>query len=154
MGTRNRPGFIIQRIFTRLTLSRIQFFAANRTVGVRDFDQMGVVVDWVDACRKGDLVMLLDLYADDGQVECTCNGMHLYRGRRELETYWAPKLSAFSSAGFGLEEIHPAQNGIALEYSVAGALRVRASFRFSSEGKINSTLCEPALQSSHDCGAC
>lgn len=121
---------------------------------MRDFDQMGLVVDWVDACRKGDLAMLLDLYADDGEVECSCNGTHLYRGRSELETYWGPKLSAFSSAGFGLEEIHPAQNGIDLEYSVAGALRVRASFRFSADGKIHSTLCEPARQGSHDCGAC
>ena len=121
---------------------------------MRDFDQMGLVVDWVDACRKGDLAMLLDLYADDAELECTCNGTRLYRGRRELETYWGPKLSAFSSAGFGLEEIHPAQNGIDLEYSVAGALRVRASFRFSPEGKIYSTLCEPAQQGSYDCGAC
>ncbi|MDH6257012.1 nuclear transport factor 2 family protein [Bradyrhizobium sp. BR13661] len=119
-----------------------------------DFDHMGLVVDWVDACRKGDLATLLDLYADDGEVECSCNGTQRYRGRRELETYWGPKLNAFSSAGFGLEEIHPAPNGIDLEYSVAGALRVRASFRFSAEGKIYSTLCEPAQQGSHDCCAC
>ena len=121
---------------------------------MRDFDQMGLVVDWVDACRKGDLTTLLDLYADDGEVECMCNGTQLYRGRRELETYWGPKLNAFSSAGFGLEEIHPAQNGIDLEYSVAGALRIRATFRFSAEGKIHSTLCEPAQQGPHHCGAC
>ena len=122
---------------------------------MRDFDQMGLVVDWVDACRKGDLATLLDLYADDAEVECTCNGTpFFYRGRRELETYWGPRLSAFSSAGFGLEEINPAPNGIDLEYSVAGALRVHASFRFSPEGKIYSTLCVPARQGSHDCGAC
>ena len=121
---------------------------------MRDIDQMGLVVDWVDACRKGDLATLLDLYADDAELECTCNGTKIYRGRRELETYWGPKLSAFSSAGFGLEEILPAQNGVDLEYSVAGALRIRASFRFSVEGKIYSTLCEPGQQGSHDCGAC
>ncbi|WP_456622540.1 MULTISPECIES: nuclear transport factor 2 family protein [unclassified Bradyrhizobium] len=119
-----------------------------------DFDQMGIVVDWVDACRKGDLATLLDLYADDAQVECTCNGTRSYRGRRELETYWGPRLSTFSSAGFGLEEINPEPHGIDLEYSVAGSLRIRASFRFSPEGKIDSTLCGPARQSSHDCGAC
>ena len=122
---------------------------------MRDFDQMGLVVDWVDACRKGDLATLLDLYADDAEVECTCNGTQfLYRGRRELETYWGPRLSAFSSAGFGLEEINPVPNGIDLEYSVAGALRIHASFRFSPEGKIYSTLCVPARQGSHNCGAC
>lgn len=121
---------------------------------MRDFDQMGLVVDWVDACRKGDLAMLLDLYAEDAELKCTCNGTRLYRGRRELESYWGPKLGAFASAGFGLEEIHPAQNGVDLEYSVAGALRVRMSFLFSAEGKIHSALCEPAKQGPHDCGAC
>jgi hypothetical protein len=121
---------------------------------VRDFDQMGLVVDWVDACRKGDLATLLDLYADDAEVECTCNGKHSYRGRSELEAFWRPQLSTFSSVGFGLEEIKPVPQGVDLEYSIAGALRIHASFRFSPEGKIYSTLCVPARQSSHDCGAC
>nr|WP_249803372.1 nuclear transport factor 2 family protein [Bradyrhizobium sp. 21] len=115
---------------------------------------MGIVVDWVDACRNGDLATLLDLYADDAQVECTCNGTQHYRGRGELEAYWGPRLSTFSSAGFGLEEINPVAHGVDLEYSVAGALRIRASFCFSSEGKIYSTLCEPARQNAHSGCAC
>lgn len=119
-----------------------------------DFDQMGIVVDWVDACRKGDLAALLDLYADDAQLQCTCNGTQRYRGQGELEAYWQPRLSAFTSAGFRLEEIHPAPNGIDLEYSVADALRIRASFRFSPEGKIYSTMCEPARQNAHHGCAC
>ena len=120
-----------------------------------DFDQMGIVVDWVDACRKGDLATLLDLYADDAEVECMCDGRHFsYRGRHELETYWGPRLSAFSSAGFGLEEINPAPDGVDLEYSVAGSLRVHASFRFSEQGKIYSTQCTPSRQNSHDGCAC
>lgn len=120
-----------------------------------DFDQMGIVVDWVDACRKGDLAALLDLYADDAQVECTCNGTQRRRGRSELEAYWQPRLSAFSSAGFALEEIHPVPHGgVDLEYSVAGALRIRVSFRFSPEGKIYSTMCEPARQNAHHGCAC
>ncbi|WP_407187034.1 nuclear transport factor 2 family protein [Bradyrhizobium centrosematis] len=120
-----------------------------------DFDQMGIVIDWVDACRKGDLAMLLDLYADDAELECTCSGTQRYRGRGELENYWAPRLGAFSSAGFGLEEIRPAPHGVDLEYSIAGALRIHASFRFNPEGKIYSTLCEPAHQNAHDgCCAC
>ena len=120
-----------------------------------DIDQMGIVVDWVDACRKGDLATLLDLYADDAEVECTCNGTQFsYRGRRELEIYWGPRLSTFSLAGFGLEEISPVPHGIDLEYSVAGSLRIHASFRFSAEGKIYSTLCEPAQQDPHDGCAC
>lgn len=119
-----------------------------------DFDQMGIIVDWVDACRKGDLAALLDLYADDAQLECTCDGTRRYRGRSEIEAYWQPRLSTFSLAGFGLEEIHPASHGVDLEYSVAGALRIQASFRFSPDGKIRSTLCEPAQQNAHDGCAC
>ncbi len=111
-----------------------------------DFDQMGLVVDWVDACRTGDLATLLDLYADDARVECTCSGTRSYRGRGELATYWGPRLSAYCSAGFGLEDINPVPHGVDLEYSVAGALRIHASFRFSADGKIHSTLCEPARQ--------
>ena len=119
-----------------------------------DFDPIGIAVDWVDACRKGDLATLLDLYTDDAELECTCNGMKRYRGRRELESYWGPRLSGFSSAGFVLEEIKPTPHGVDLEYSIAGSLRIRASFRFSAEGKIDSTQCTPSRQNSHDGCAC
>lgn len=119
-----------------------------------DFDQMGLVIDWVDACRKGDLASLLDLYADDAQLECACNGTQRYRGRSELETYWRPRLTTFVSAGFGLEEIAPALHGVDLEYSIAGSLRIRASFCFSREGKIVSARCVPAPQGPHDECAC
>lgn len=119
-----------------------------------DFDQMGIVVDWVDACREGDLATLLDLYADDARLECTCNGTHSYHGRNELETYWRPRLSTYSAAGFGLEEITPVPHGIDVEYSVAGSLRIHATFRFSPEGKIYSTLCEPARQNPPDRACC
>ena len=29
------------------------------------FDAIGVVVDWIDACRRGRLASLLELYAND-----------------------------------------------------------------------------------------
>ena len=37
-----------------------------------DFDQVALVVDWLDACRNRDLAALLDLYADDAMFECGC----------------------------------------------------------------------------------
>jgi hypothetical protein len=121
---------------------------------VNDFDQMGIVVDWLDACRKGDIETLLDLYADDACLECQCHGAQLYRGRGELDAYWRPRLGAFSSVGFSLEEISPASAGIALEYSIAGALRIRAWFGFSGDGKIFQTICEPARHNPRDCCSC
>jgi hypothetical protein len=115
---------------------------------------MGIVVDWVDACRNGDLKSLLDLYTEDASLECQCDGTRLYRGRRELAAYWGPRLDVFSAAGIGLEEIRPAPQGVELEYSIAGSLRVHASFGFSSEGKIFSTCCGPSRRNPRDCGAC
>jgi ketosteroid isomerase-like protein len=137
-----------------VALSRGRFFRGRQDCGVSDFDPMGIIVDWVDACRKGDLPTLLDLYTEDAELECSCNGRQRYCGRSELESYWAPRISAFSSAGFGLEEIKPAPHGIDVEYSVAGSLRFHASFRFSADGRIHSTLCTPSRQNGHDGCAC
>jgi hypothetical protein len=121
---------------------------------VDDFDQIGIVVDWVDACRKGDLASLLDLYADDASLECQCDGLSFYRGRSELETYWQKRLAVLSTVGVRLDEITPSTHGIELEYSIAGSLRVRATFGFSAGGKIVRTRCEPARQDQSDCAAC
>jgi hypothetical protein len=135
-------------------ISRHQILCGSQDYGVSDFDQMGVVVDWLDACRKGDLGTLLDLYAEDASLECQCDGAHLYSGRSALEAYWGPRLGPFSSAGFGLEEIGPARQGVELEYSVAGSVRFRAWFGFSADGKIACTTCRPSAQHPSDCRAC
>ena len=34
------------------------------------FDPLGVVVDWLDACRSGELNALLDLYDERATLEC------------------------------------------------------------------------------------
>ncbi len=121
---------------------------------VSDFDQIGIVVDWLDACRTGDLASLLELYAEDGSLECQCDALRLYCGRDELESYWAPRLGGFASAGYKLEEIRPAPHGVELEYSLAGSLRIRVLFAFNAEGKIHRTICQPARQKPPDCCAC
>jgi len=43
-----------------------------------DFDQIAVVVDWLDACRRRDLEALLELYADGASAVCDCSGMQLH----------------------------------------------------------------------------
>ena len=40
----------------------------------KDVDQIAVVVDWLDACRRRELGALLDLYASDASLECGCDG--------------------------------------------------------------------------------
>ena len=56
-----------------------------------EFDPLGVVIDWLDACRSGGLVVLLDLYDDAAILDCGCERVSL-TGRNAIAAYWAPKL--------------------------------------------------------------
>lgn len=108
-----------------------------------DFDNMAVVVDWLDACRNENLELLLDCYADDAGLDCRCEGIHL-TGRSGLAAYWKPRLKGFSAAAFGLEEITPVGEGVMLEYLDHEARPVNVVFTFNSSGKISQMRCEPA----------
>jgi len=111
-----------------------------------DFDQIALVVDWLDACRKRDLAALLDLYADDATLECQCGGGKVSEGRAELESYWRPRLGALAPNAFGLEEITPTTEGVVLDYLSHEGEPVRTAFTFSRDAKIQRTACAPAGQ--------
>jgi hypothetical protein len=55
---------------------------------VRKFDEMAVVVDWIDAFKNRHLDALLDLYEDTATIEC-CEG-GVFQGRPAMEQYWEP----------------------------------------------------------------
>jgi hypothetical protein len=109
----------------------------------KDVDQVAVVVDWLDACRRQDLGPLLDLYAPDASLECKCDGGNIYAGRAALETYWRPRLKAFSPDAFGLEEIAPSADRVVLDYLNFEGRPVRIVFTFDAAGKILQTRCGP-----------
>ena len=95
-----------------------------------DFDQIAVVVDWLDACRNRDLEALLELYADDATLECRCDGVKVSEGRAELESYWRPRLDVRAPNAFGLEEISPTADGVVLDYLSHEGKPVRMAFTF------------------------
>jgi ketosteroid isomerase-like protein len=109
-----------------------------------DFDQMALVVDWLDACRNRDLTALLDLYADDATLECRCGGVKVSEGRAELESYWRPRLDTLAPTAFELEEIFPTAEGVVLDYLSHVGKPVRIAFTFSRDAKIQRTACAPA----------
>ncbi len=120
---------------------------AKYRVGMADdFDQVAVVVDWLDACRNRDLTALLDLYADDAKLECQCGEAEVSQGRTELESYWRPRLKALAPAAFGLEEITPAAGSVVLDYLSHDGKPVRIAFTFAPGGKIRNTSCAPVGQ--------
>jgi hypothetical protein len=57
------------------------------------FDPLALVVDWLDACRLGELNALLDLYDERATLECDCECVCL-TGRKSIAAYWAPKLES------------------------------------------------------------
>jgi ketosteroid isomerase-like protein len=111
-----------------------------------DFDQIALVVDWLDACRNRDLTALLDLYADDATLECRCGEAEVSEGRAELESYWRPRLDTVASTAFGLEEIIPTTEGVVLDYLSHEGKPVRIAFTFSRDAKIQRSACLPMEQ--------
>jgi hypothetical protein len=107
----------------------------------KDVDQVAVVVDWLDACRRHDLGPLLDLYASDASLECECDGGNTHTGRAALETYWRPRLVALSPEAFALEEITPSADRVVLDYLNFEGKPVRIVFTFDAAGKILQTRC-------------
>ena len=114
-----------------------------------DFDQVALVVDWLDACRNRDLAALLDLYADDATFECGCGEVGLREGRAELEAYWRPRLDALAPTAFGLEEITPTADGVVLDYLSYEGKPVRIAFTFTPDGKSGRPLA-PLLRSARE----
>jgi hypothetical protein len=111
-----------------------------------DFDQIAVVVDWLDACRRRDLEALLDLYAAEASLECQCDGSTVSEGQPRLASYWSPRLKSFVPNAFGLEEIQPTPDGVQLDYMSHEGLPVRMVFSFTAGGKILRTCCAPVAQ--------
>jgi len=109
-----------------------------------EYDPIGVVVDWLDACRAVDVKTLVALYEADATLQCTCEGK-IYHGASEIEGYWKPKLLKQVKGGFILDEIHLANDGIAVRYFGFEGKPLHIVFAFSEGGKIKSTVCRPVL---------
>jgi hypothetical protein len=138
--------------FTRMNLFRRQrpvhranVESTEQDVDVpNDFDQIAIVIDWLDACRMRNLDALLDLYAPDARLECECGGSKVHAGRAGLESYWRPRLDMFSPAAFGVNEIIPAADGVVLDYLSFESKPVRIVFSFNREGQILRSRCTPS----------
>jgi hypothetical protein len=106
------------------------------------FDPLAIVVDWLDACRSGDLIAVLALYDERATLECECEGVSL-TGRASLSAYWIGKLRNHLPASFTLDDLTVSSDGVWVVYWNYKANLVRAHFRFSPSGKIHHTSCGP-----------
>ena len=106
-----------------------------------DFEPVGVVIDWLDACRQRRLADLLELYADRATLDC-CDGGR-FVGRSGLLRYWPGKLRAATPAAFELQEVLPEGNCVVLDYRDYDGATVRTKFWFDEAGNISRTRCMP-----------
>ena len=99
--------------------------------------------DWscgrLDPCKQRRLDDLLDLYDASATVEC-CEGGS-FRGRSEMEIYWAPRLARSRRGAFEIDALMPKLDGVTLDYRGYDGVPVLTHFRFTSTRKISITAC-------------
>ncbi|MCP3442349.1 nuclear transport factor 2 family protein [Bradyrhizobium sp. CCGUVB14] len=106
------------------------------------FDSLAAVVDWLDACRRGDLNSLLDFYDERAVMECNCEGVSI-TGRHAISAYWAPKLASKHIRGFNLDHLALTGHGVQIDYQNYEGKPVRLYFRFGVSGQIIYASCGP-----------
>jgi hypothetical protein len=109
------------------------------------FDPLALVVDWLDACRLGELDELLDLYDERETLEGDCERVSL-TGRKSIAAYWAPKLERRIVSAFTLDDMILTDCGVLVDYRGYDGKAVRIHFHFSPSGKILHTSCGPRVR--------
>ena len=109
-----------------------------------EFNPLVAVVDWLVACRRGDLNALLDLYDERAVMECGCEGVTL-TGRNSIAAYWAPKLESKRVPAFNLDDVALTGHGVQIDYRSYEGKPVRFYFRFGNSNKIIYTSCGPLV---------
>jgi ketosteroid isomerase-like protein len=80
-----------------------------------EFDPLAVIVDWLDACRTGDLGDVLSFYDEGAILECRCEGVTL-TGRDALSAYWVAKLRTRHPTAFTLDDVTVTADGVWVDY--------------------------------------
>ena len=111
-----------------------------------ELDRSGVVVDWLDACRSGQLNALLNLYEERATLRCDCDCIDL-AGRNSLAIYWKSKLENKAASAFTLDDMILTGDGIQVDCQGCKGKLVRIHLRFSPLGKILHTRFGPRPRS-------
>jgi FixJ family two-component response regulator len=107
-----------------------------------ELDRSGVVVDWLDACRSGQLNALLNLYEERATLICDCDGIDL-AGRNSIAIYWKSKLESKVASAFTLDGMNLTGDEIQVDCQSCKGRPVRVHFRFSPLGRILHTRFGP-----------
>ena len=93
------------------------------------------MIDWLNACRSGQLDALLNLHDVRATLACECDGVNL-EGRNSLAIYWKSKFESKAASAFTLDDMILTGDEIQLDCQSCKGKPVRVHFRFSPLGKI------------------
>lgn len=105
------------------------------------FDPMAAAIDWLDAYRAASL-SIVDFYAPNGALECSCGGEKVLYGRAAHESYWRQRFKEMPAGA--LADLQMEGEDIVLAYEVPGGIG-QAVLHHDQDGKISLSRCGPAL---------
>jgi hypothetical protein len=104
------------------------------------FDPMAAAIDWLDAYRAGS-ISIVDMYAEEAALECTCGGAKVLYGRAGITEYWRERFVERPAGE--LTDLRQEGDDIVIAYRVPGAV-VQAILTFNGEGNIRRSQCGPS----------
>ena len=139
-------AFLVKPIGRDALMAAIKSAKRHYTRTTRDSDHSGIVIDWLKACRSGQLDALLNLYDARATLKCDCDGIDL-AGRNSLALYWKSKLECKAASAFTLDDMILTGDEIQVYCQSCKGKPIRVRFRFSPLGKILHTTFGPFSRS-------
>jgi len=110
---------------------------------LHDIDPIGLAMDWLETCKRKQVIDLAELYTETAVFECECEHSGHLVGRDRILKYWEPKFVLPPPRPFKLQQVWPEAAGIALVYRYMDQPPVRISFQFDMAGRIQRSRCRP-----------
>jgi hypothetical protein len=114
---------------------------------MNSFDPMAAAIDWLDAYRAASS-SIVDMYADDGALECGCGGLKILCGRTAIATYWQQRFQEMPAGD--LDDLQIDGDEILVSYCVANNV-LQAALSFDASGKIKCSRCGPRMKPAANC---
>jgi hypothetical protein len=89
--------------------------------------------------RANDIVMLVEMYADEAVIDCGCDGLKSISGRDGLRSYRVQRVRDYPAAD--IDDLQSLDGGATIAYVSCGRV-VATSLEFGSDGTIIPTFKE------------
>ena len=108
-------------------------------------DPIAQVERWLETCKFGDLVSLMEFYSPEATLECACTGPAVYAGLEAIQDYWAPKLRSNAPRRFSLIRARVEDERVVVDYLSYEAKPVRVYVSLDDAGTIVRSECGPRI---------